>query len=164
MSDKLVDLRNVRGGDQQARYQQSLESGECMFCRENIERYHESSVVLERFHWYVIHNDWPYKHTRNHFLIVSQQHWTKLIEITPEAMAQLQEIWEFLEAAFDIPGGALCFRFGDSRYNASSVAHLHAHVIVPDLTGPVKFTIGKDFSRKAQLRRKIRKMWWNIWR
>lgn len=164
MPQELVDLRNVRGGKQQMRYQRSMEHGDCMFCRDKIEQYHDGPIIVERSYWYVVDNDWPYKHTRNHFLIISQRHWTELIEIPPEAMAQLREIWEFLEAAFNIPGGALCFRFGDSKYNASSVVHLHAHIVVPDLSGPVKFTIGKDFSRKARIRRKIRTLWWNIWR
>lgn len=163
MKQNLVDLRNIRGSDQQARYQESLDNGVCMFCRENIEQYHESPVIKEGENWYVIKNDWPYKHTRNHLLIVARQHWVKLEEITAEAMAELLEIWKRLEETFRIPGGALCFRFGDSKYNAASVTHLHAHIVVPNLTGPVKFTIGKDFSWKARMRRKARKWWWKFW-
>ncbi len=51
---------------------------------------------------------------------------------------------------FKLPGGGLYVRFGDPRYSAASVAHLHANVILGTKRGKHTEPIGVDLSYKKK--------------
>lgn len=95
-------------------------------------------------HWRVKENDFPFPHTAVHLLIVARAHWTRLEEVTPEAWAELAPIMKRIGRAYGPPDGGFVVRTGSLRYSAGTVEHLHANLLAPDLTGPVRITIAKE--------------------
>lgn len=152
---EFVDLENAgRYQSQKEVYRKVLENNESPFLLENLRKYHQEPILREGKYWYITANQWPYKGTKHHFLIIAQNYWTKLEEITPEAGAELIEMASWLRGKYKIRGGALCLRFGDPNYSAGSVTHLHAQFIEPDREAenfePIRFKIGKEKKGKIK--------------
>ena len=142
-----VDLDNARQDDQRAVMQEIIAADHCPFCRENLEKYHKQPILREGTYWLVTHNQWPYKFTKLHLLFIYKSHVTHLPEIDPEAGRELIELAQWAQAEYDVPGGGLAMRFGDTDYSAGTVAHLHAQFLVADIDAegyePVRIKIGK---------------------
>ena len=147
MSKPHLDLDNARYPDQIATMQASLDNNESPFLPENLAKYHHLPIIKQGQYWYITANQWPYEHTAWHYLIISNQYWTKLEDITPAAAAEALELAQWLKQEIDCPGGALSLRFGDSNYSGATIDHLHWQFIVPDIHAPdydrVHVTIGK---------------------
>ena len=143
-----VDLDNARYDDQRAVMQEIIENDESPFLLKNLRKYHTKKVVREGKYWYVTENQWPYDHTKRHFLIIAQEYWTKLSDITPEAGAEMFELAQWVAEEYGVQGGAICMRFGDTNLSAGTVQHLHVQFIEPDREAegfkPVRFKIGKE--------------------
>lgn len=141
-----LDLDNARHNDQKAVMQKWLDNGQSPFMPENIDQQVQPILYQGKF-WYVIKNRWPYLNTREHFLIIANQYWTALAQITPAASQELITIAQKLAQENQVQGGALCLRFGDTNYSGGTVDHLHWQFIVPDLDADnyerVHFAIGK---------------------
>lgn len=106
--------------------------GKCPFCPKNF-HYHKKPILKTIGNWFITENSWPYHGTKHHFLIIGTQH---IEHITGLKGADIKEIFSLATWAtetFHIKGGALTMRFGDTDYTGSSVAHLHAHLIVPKI-------------------------------
>ncbi|MBQ6450193.1 hypothetical protein IJJ08_04840 [bacterium] len=142
-----LDLDNARWPDQIATMQACLDNCESPFLPQNLAKYHHLPVIKQGKYWYITKNQWPYDHTRQHYLIIANQYWTKLEHITPEAGAEALQLAQWLKDYLNIPGGALCIRFGDTNYSGATIDHLHWQFIVPDIEAPdyqrVHFTVGK---------------------
>lgn len=143
----FVDIDNAREDDQRDVMRKIIEQGHCPFCMENLRLYHKQPILKETKHWILTKNQWPYKNTRLHFLIILKTHAEHLQELTPEMGAELFEIVAWTEKEFDIPGGGFAIRFGDTDYSAGTVNHIHAQFIVPEINNPdfepTRFKIGK---------------------
>ena len=63
----------------------------------------------------------------------------------------LNEVQLKLIADYNIPGGALCFRFGDCGYSGASLKRVHAHLIQTKLEQKTKFTVGGHKELKKSL-------------
>lgn len=146
-----LDLDNARYPDQIATMQASLDAGESPFLPANLAKYHHHPVIKQGKYWYITKNQWPYDHTREHYLIIANQYWTKLEQITPEAGAEALLLAEWLKKHLNVPGGALCIRFGNTDYSGATIDHLHWQFIIPDIHAPdydrVHFTVGKKPSK-----------------
>ena len=147
-----VDLENARFDDQKKVMQEIIQNDESPFLLKNLRKYHQLPILKEGKYWYVTANQWPYEHTLQHFLIIAQEYWTDIAEITPAAAAEFMALAQWLTKEYQVPGGAFCMRFGDTNYSAASVNHLHAQFIVPDISAadfePTKFKIGKSKSQR----------------
>ncbi len=157
MSKSFVDIDNARYDDQ-IQVMERIESADhCPFCEENLKKYHRQPILKKTKYWLVTTNQWPYEHTRWHFLIIYRQHIVKLSQLEPKAGEELFNLISWLEKEYQIPGGGLAMRFGDTNYSAGSVTHLHAQLVMPDLTDkdyqPVRIKIGKSVD---QLKNKSR--------
>lgn len=144
--DALYHLPAARADDQ-LEYMRRLESaGICVFCRENVERYHAKPVHLHGEHWYVTENAFPYKGTRAHYLIVANVHVRSFDELPDEAGAELWRIRRELAARLAPLATATVERSGDMRYNGGSVAHLHVHFVALDADPErtVRFKVSRD--------------------
>ncbi|EKD47351.1 MAG: hypothetical protein ACD_66C00104G0002 [uncultured bacterium] len=143
----FVDIDNAREVEQIELMKQIMESGECPFCLENLKKYHRTPVLKETEHWLLTRNAWPYDNTREHFLIILKTHKERLRELSPDEGADFFRLMVWAEKKFDLPGGGLVMRFGDTVYSAGSVKHLHAQLIVPDIDKPgfkpTRIKIGK---------------------
>ena len=145
---QFINLANAREAEQKAVMEDIVEAKHCPFCRENLCKYHQEPILKEGKFWLVTNNQWPYKHTKHHFLLIYKVHAVSLNDLSPAAGQELFELLAEIEQAYDLKGGGFAMRFGDTDYSAGTVNHLHIQLIEPDLTDPdfvpVRIKIGKE--------------------
>jgi galactose-1-phosphate uridylyltransferase len=79
----------------------------------------------------------PYKNTKHHFILVYKPaHITTPAELPAEALVDLFALINSAITEYKFPGGSFFMRFGETRYNGSSVAHLHAQLLMGDADSP----------------------------
>lgn len=150
MPDKdipLLNLDNARAEEQKALMRQIQADGVCPFCVEHFIKYHPKPVLRETPYWFFTENMVPYADTKHHFIFVYKPaHITMPSEILPEAAVDLFALLDWAISEYRIPGGAFFMRFGDTKYNGSSVQHLHAHLLMGDADNedhqPVRVKLG----------------------
>lgn len=144
---KFVELSNARLEEQLRVMEQIHADGVCPFCAENLHKYHKEPILNQGNFWVVTKNQWPYNEAKYHFLAISKDHTESLSDLSPEASAELITLFQEIIQKFEVRGGTLAIRFGAENY-ASSVHHLHAHLIVPDVDDPnhkgMKFPMSKS--------------------
>lgn len=145
---KYIDPRNVR-------YQKQLDimlereaNNEDPFDPEIIDQ----DILFTGRHWYVSQNRFPYDSIEYQILIIAKEGIYKIDDMSIEMWKELRSIIDILRKEFKIPGGALCYRFGDTQYSGASLKRLHAHLIVPKKDKKAKFTIGGNAEMKKELR------------
>lgn len=109
--------------------------GKCPFCYENLRDYSFSkhTPVKTTHGWYLLLCSWPYKGARHHYLIIPKRHCESLEKLTAEDMRQVLQLARHAVKKFNIKGGGLLMRFGDSLYSGATVLHLHFHVMSPQV-------------------------------
>jgi diadenosine tetraphosphate (Ap4A) HIT family hydrolase len=134
---------------QKAVMEQIQQDGVCPFCPEHLTKYHKEPIIKEGIYWVFSKNQWPYEHTAQHFIAIHKKHIEHISELSAEAGKELLEIFAWASKEYNLPGGAVAIRFGSNpEYGnyGSSVLHLHAHLIEPDLKNPagekIRFKIG----------------------
>jgi ATP adenylyltransferase len=118
----------------------------CAFCAEYIETETVSRIELETEHWVVKMNDYPYKNTKYHFLIISKPHVKAVSELSEAARSEFLNVVNTVGNKYKLKYYAVGLRSGDMRYNGGTVEHLHGHLIVGDhkkaSVDPVRFKVG----------------------
>jgi diadenosine tetraphosphate (Ap4A) HIT family hydrolase len=144
---KLGTMEHVRSPAYRAHMQATIEKGICPLCELDSTK---NVVIKQNRHWRIWKNPFAYPHHEHHLVIASRRHLTDFSQLTGEMGAQLISIAQWAVREFKISGGALVMRFGDPEKSASTLRHLHAHIQVPDGSGPA-FAVfcGKDFVGKA---------------
>ncbi len=113
------------------------QDGVCPFCVEYFTKYHPKPIIKETDSWFLTENMSPYKGTKIHLMFVYKKAHVRFpSEITPESRADLFDLMSYAIETFKIEGGSFFMRFGDTKYNGSSVEHLHAHLVVGDIEDP----------------------------
>lgn len=133
--NRYIDMDTIRRDDQRQTMEQIREAGHCPFCRENLDKYHKNPILKEGEFWILTDNQWPYDKVNHQLLAIYRTHIEHITEMAPEAGEELFNFFQAVAREREIPGGGLAMRFGssdDGNYG-SSVRHLHAHLIEPDL-------------------------------
>lgn len=126
-----LNIGNARTPEQQALMQKIINDGVCPFCAEHFKKYHPKPILKETDHWFFTENMSPYAGTKHHFIFVYKTaHITDPRGLHPEALTELFSLVNEAISDLDMPGGAFFMRFGDTKYNGSSVEHLHAHLLM----------------------------------
>lgn len=145
---QYVDLDNARLTEQREAMERILARDHCPFCPENLALEHKEPILREGKYWVLTKNQWPYKNTKTHLLIILKEHTETFSGIGPEAGREFFELLRWIEKEFAPVGGGVCMRFGDTAFSAGTVRHLHAQLIVPDRESesyePVFFKIGSN--------------------
>lgn len=153
---KFVELTAVRRADQQKVMKEIHEAGHCPFCRENLKAYHKAPIIREGKFWILTDNQWPYEKINHQLLAIYKIHIEHIKDMEPDAGAELFEMFKAEAIKRNIPGGGIAIRFGSSPHGnyGSSVLHLHAHLIEPDLASlqeseawKFKFGQPKDYKK-----------------
>jgi diadenosine tetraphosphate (Ap4A) HIT family hydrolase len=143
----FVDIDNTREDDQREVMQDIISADHCPFCTENLKKYHKQPLLKDGKYWLVTSNQWPYKNTKVHLLIIYKEHAVELSELNPESGKELLEFTAWAEKEYQIPGGGWSMRFGDTNYSAGTVNHIHVQFIQPDIEAPdfkpVRIKLGK---------------------
>lgn len=130
----LYYLGNHRSDQQLARMRALEAAGICLFCPETVaaraDRLHETPQ------WTVLPNDFPYRGTKLHLLLVPREHVTDLVDLSPAAQADLWPTLAWAREHYHLTYYGLGARNGDPRYTGGTVAHLHLHLIVGDVDDP----------------------------
>jgi ATP adenylyltransferase len=147
MSDKLLNFDHARTPEQIALMEKIKADGVCPFCSEHFRKYHPRPIIKETDNWFLTTNMNPYEGTKYHFLFVYKPSHARFpSEIHPSARVELFDLIDFVVKEYAIPGGSFFMRFGDTKYNGSSVEHLHAHLIQGDIEAeghePVRVKLG----------------------
>jgi diadenosine tetraphosphate (Ap4A) HIT family hydrolase len=109
--------------------------GHCPFCRENLAKYHKNPILRQGEYWLLTENQWPYKKVKHQLLAIHKTHIEHISELDPKAGAELIEMFADEAKTRGIKGGGIAIRFGSSEDGdyGSTVTHIHAHLIEPDL-------------------------------
>ncbi len=134
-TNRFITLSTVRREDQRAVMEEIKKEGHCPFCRENLEKYHKAPILKEGKFWIFTDNQWPYEKIKHQLLAIYKTHVEHIKDIDPEAGAELFAFFSEEARKRNIVGGGLAMRFGSSEHGnyGSSVLHIHAHLIEPDL-------------------------------
>lgn len=125
-----LNHENARTEEQKKLMAQIEHDGVCPFCAEHFTTYHPKPILKDTDYWFVTENMSPYEGTSLHLLFVYKpSHITKPEEMKIGALEDLFSLMTWATATFEILGGSFFMRFGDTRFNGSSVEHLHAHLI-----------------------------------
>lgn len=111
----------------------------------------EQEILFMTEFWYVSCNRFPYEEVEHHFVIASRHPIYKIEDMSKEMWIDLKNIWIKLAAEYNIPGGALCYRFGEPSFSGASLTRLHAHLMMPKENNKTKFAIGGSKTLKKGL-------------
>lgn len=158
---EYINLANARNDHQKKVMEEIARNNHCPFCIENLKKYHKNPIIKEGEHWLITENQWPYEKVKHQLLAIHKSHIEHLNDLTPEAGAELVELFKEQSIKRKIIGGGIAIRFGTNPEKGdygSTVAHLHAHLIEPDLealteTESWKFKFGqpKGYKKGGQL-------------
>lgn len=157
-NNRFINLAVTRRDDQRAVMEEIEKQGHCPFCREHLEKYHKAPIIKEGKYWVLTDNQWPYEKVKNQLLAVYRTHIEHIREMDPDAGRELIELFAEEVKKRNIPGGGVAMRFGSSPHGnyGSSVLHVHAHLIEPDLEAlgeseawRFKFGQPKNYKKKA---------------
>lgn len=128
---------NARHDEQSRRMQKLEQQGDCFLCLNTLKGMPEAGPPeLENAYWYVKKNDFPYKDTSVHLLVVSKQHVSTLKELSIAAHNGFLAIVTECENKYKLDAFSIGMRVGDMRFTGGTIAHLHAHIIVGDTSNP----------------------------
>ena len=129
-----------RPGDEEGEYKKLLEeiarTGDCPFCEENLPKYHTKPILKVGNHWIVTTNRKGYENSKYHFLFILRAHKIDSKDLSPEEKIELFEHIAWLDEEYEIPGGSLLMRCGDTALTGATVTHLHAHYVIADFDNP----------------------------
>ena len=126
----LYYLGNART-DEQARQMRELEAGGvCLFCPPHLER--EQRIVHRTRHWSVTPNEFPYRGTRLHLLLVPDEHVTDLADLSPAAQQDMWAALAWARAEHDLDHYGLAARNGASELTGGTIRHVHLHLLQGD--------------------------------
>lgn len=127
---KNLNLKNAHDKKQLEKMVEITKHGVCPFCPKYLKKYHDTPIIKVGENWIITSNDYPYKGTKYHFLLITKKHLNKITQLKPELMVELSKQINWLVKKYKIPGASLVFRFGDTNYTGGTVDHLHCHLIV----------------------------------
>jgi diadenosine tetraphosphate (Ap4A) HIT family hydrolase len=133
--NRHINLNTVRREDQRQVMEEIERANHCPFCRENLDKYHKNPILKEGKFWLLTENQWPYEDVKHQLLAIYKTHVEHLNEMDPASGAELFEMFGEEAKKRKFEGGGVAMRFGsspDGNYG-SSVLHVHAHLIEPDL-------------------------------
>lgn len=124
-----VRIDNAREEEQKRRMLDAQARGVCFLCEKGKVLNESGTVHLGRF-WFVKQNDFPYKGSVHHYLIVSREHLTGIDELGQVAIVELFDIAELLRIKLQVGGFSLFVRSGDMSLTGATLDHLHFHFLV----------------------------------
>ncbi|MFA6300867.1 MAG: HIT domain-containing protein [Candidatus Paceibacterota bacterium] len=130
---KVVNKTFAKGKGEYEKVISTIEKrGKCPFCPDNF-KYHKEPILKKENGWLLTKNSWPYKNTKYHFVIIGEKHKENFNELTNGDFKSVKILVNWALKKFNVKGGALSVRFGDTDHTGATVCHLHFHLISPKL-------------------------------
>jgi diadenosine tetraphosphate (Ap4A) HIT family hydrolase len=137
MKKSFVDVKNARKGEYKKVIEEIAKTGKCPFCKENF-KYHKKPIYNTRKGWFLTNNTWPYKNAKHHLIILGNEHKEYFSELTKSDFESVSFLVNWAIKKWDIKGGGLAMRFGDTNLTGASVSHIHFHIISPEVNKKTK--------------------------
>jgi len=128
----FVNLKNARTGEYRKVIEEITKTGKCPFCKENF-KYHKKPIFKKRGNWFLTDDSWSYKNAALHLLIIGEKHKEKFSELTKKDLEAVSFLTKWAIKKWEIKGGGLAMRFGDTNFTGASVSHMHFHIISPEI-------------------------------
>lgn len=144
----LYCMSNYRTADQLAEMQRLEAAGICLFCPEILREHSRQRVAWETRHWSVTPNEFPYKGTRIHLLVVPHKHVNDMLDLDDESLGDFWNALRLIRERFDLDHYGLGVRNGNCGFTGATIAHVHAHVLVGDETLDPEVPVRMKFSSR----------------
>jgi diadenosine tetraphosphate (Ap4A) HIT family hydrolase len=128
-SKSLVALENARTEKQHNHMARAAACNRCVFCEID---WKVNRELKRGKYWRVMPNAFPYPEHKHHIILTPIRHVTDPTQLTRAEMIEWWELNLWVIKKFKLPGGGIVMRFGDFKFNAGTIAHLHSHVQVPN--------------------------------
>ena len=125
----LYCMSNYRTAEQLTEMQQLEAAGICLFCPEVLREHSRQRVQWETRHWAVTPNEFPYKGTGLHLLVVPHEHVNDMLDLDDESLSDFWNALKMIRERFDLGHYGLGVRNGDCRFTGATITHVHAHVL-----------------------------------
>ena len=148
MKKKVVDTRYAKSDEYAKVLNKIAQHGECPFCPENLLKNKKPMIEIKRnYNWFLTQNNYSYQDARIKLMIICDEHKEKFEELTTEDFESVKELVRWANKKYNIQGGGLAIRFGNTQFTGATVCHLHFHLISPELnekelSKPIYFPIG----------------------
>ena len=139
---------NHRTAEQLAEMQRLEAAGICLFCPDGLSQNGRDRALWRTSHWSVMPNEFPYEGTSLHLMLIPHQHVGDLIDLAPPAQQDFWNVLAMVHERYDLRYYGLGARNGDCRYTGATIAHLHVHILVADVTTPAEIPVRMRFSSR----------------
>ena len=130
MKKASMNMSNARESEQLERMKKLAKKRKCFFCGKNYLELGAAPAIYETNNWYIKKNDYPYKGSVHHYLIVPKHHFTDLIQLSGDFWQDLKKSIKWLEKKLHVKGYSVFARSGEMSYTGATIDHLHFHFIV----------------------------------
>lgn len=112
------------------------EAGTCIFCPEELAKDPHQRIVHRTPLWTVTPNEFPYRGTRLHLLLVPNEHVTDMLDLSAEAKVDLWAALAWIRAEYGLAFYSLLARNGACEFTGATVRHVHLHLVQGDVDDP----------------------------
>ena len=144
--EELFCLEGCRSYAQYYSMRLGFEMGHCAFCPENFDL-SKNGVFWEdaRAYAWAVPQNFLRKELSFHFIIAPKRHVRFLWELSNSEALAMHDALVTIGKRYTLDtGGIIVTRFGDMRFNAGTVPHIHENIMVPNGTGEVRIPVFKD--------------------
>ena len=125
-------MDNNRTVEQLTEMQRLEAAGICLFCPGALRGHDRQRVKFETEHWAVTPNEYPYKGTKLHLLVVPHKHASDMLDLDDESLGDFWNALKMIRERFDLTHYGLGIRNGNCSFTGATISHVHAHVLVGD--------------------------------
>lgn len=125
-----VNSKNTRNPEYKKAMKEIVTTTECPLCTL---KWHPNPIIRDDGFWLLTKNGFPYEDTKQHLLLIAKRHVEEFAELTDQEAVSMFRTINWANNEFNIEGGGLAMRYGDSRYTGATMKHLHAHLIQSEL-------------------------------
>jgi len=133
----FVNINSARKGEYKKVIEEIASTGKCPFCKENF-KYHKKPIYKKKGGWLLTNNSWPYENSKHHLVVIDEKHKEDFYELTNKDFESVAYLTRWAIKEWKIKGGGFAMRFGDTNFTGASVAHIHFHIISPEIDQKIK--------------------------
>jgi diadenosine tetraphosphate (Ap4A) HIT family hydrolase len=108
-------------------------AGTCIFCPEHLAKDPNQRIVHRSAQWTVTPNEFPYRGTRLHLLLVPDEHVIDLLDLSDAAKADMWTVLTWIRAEYGLTFYSLVARNGECEFTGATVRHVHLHLLQGDV-------------------------------
>jgi ATP adenylyltransferase len=141
-------LGNARTQEQLDQMRELEADGICLFCPQNLAKHPHQRILHRTAEWTITPNEFPYKGTRLHLLLVPAEHAKDIADLSTEAQQDFWVALGWIKDHFGLTFYSIASRNGDSEYTGGTIRHVHLHVIQGDVDDPAHTPVRTKLSSR----------------